>query len=98
MDLLEEMFSIIARIYGNAMAMEFVDLQKTVLGGRELDMSNLSPADQIKEMNNFWRKVLNKHSDTTEIKSWLCEGGDIQAYLFAFEHSWLPLIVNARIL
>lgn len=92
LDGVAEISSIIQKKYGNDSLIKFIDIQKSTLGGRTLDIEHLKDSEQVTELNIFWRKVLLKYPNSTFIKAWLVPCDNLQAYLISFENNWLPML------
>ena len=55
----------------------------------------LTESDQIKKMNEFFRKTLVHISDTTTIRSWLEDIDSISEYVQNFEREWGQLYISS---
>ena len=82
-------YDVICKKLGIISAIKFTELVRNTNCGRDLNLDHMSPAAQISLINDFWRKQLYTVPHSTEIRAWLCDGDDIDAYISAFEYNWL---------
>lgn len=87
-DLANEMRNAIMRTYSVHAAIRFENNLKHY-HGEDFNYGQLSPNLQIRQMNAYWRKQLESIPEPTELKAWLCEGDNLDAYLHAFENHWI---------
>jgi len=97
-DIVEESYLVINKVMGLEAAVNFNALLDRDAGGREVTMDGLTAREQIKYINNFWRKHLIHIENTTEIRCWLCEAESIEAYIQAFESNWIYLLADTGML
>ena len=97
--IIEEVNLIIQTKYGQNTLMKFLKLQKSILGGKDLEIeSTLPPLEQIKELNIFWKKVSKKFSiDLLEPFGEL-EQSNIENYLEVLKITILEILYTLEII
>ena len=82
---------IINEIAGKEAGTRFKYKAKKFLGIR--DLGGMSEEEQIKKMNAFWRETLEPIPETTFIRSWLENSGNLDEYLDLFESEWAKDVI-----
>ena len=97
--IIEEVNLIIQTKYGQNTLMKFLKLQKSILGGKDLEIeSTLQPIEQIKELNIFWKKVSKKFNiDLLEPFKEL-EQNNIENYLEILKITILEILYTLEII
>jgi len=97
LDIFEETFKVFESKYGTAVALQFDKVARSAYGGKIPELEDVTESEQIKIINSFWRNILIKYPDTTELRSWLCEGNSVAIYINAFYNNWCEKIIQLGI-
>lgn len=54
----------------------------------------MTDESEIKLINDFWRSILVNYDNTLEIRAWLTDSDNLEAYVNAFEKNWLYPLAN----
>lgn len=98
LDIIDETYRVLENKYGSQTALNFVELIRKTYGGNDLNLEGLPHTQQIDAINSFWRRVLSSVPNSTDTRSWLNTGNDIDTYINAFDNNWAELVYNSGLL
>ena len=97
-DIAEASYNILKNRYGIEIAEEFIAKLNIYSQGQYKYWPKLTPGAQILLYNDFRRSLLKTVPNSTEVRSWLCEGNSLTAYINAFEENWAEQVIKTGIL